>query len=719
MSPKKVNPIAVLAELDEIFAWKPPSLLQSPEFSSLCPELTLPARTFYDKHVDDRLSLRTVKPLASLQDDISNVASLHLTRFLERRPSVDRPNLGDWSLWQPAEGPIDADATEVAAFYTRSTSELSRRLANAIFLMPKTTDWPTGFIWCRSGEAVEEAIEEGSRSAPSAKRVARDENYGLLFPIKDGQLNFSKEEFDCMEPEMIMNLEMVVSHSSFMGSWQILAVSSEARMLLTELGRATLQSSFPYKRCGTLNYSSNLTTILRKVDASATPWRVPTPDPNDAGTSSATVSSLRRSTRLKPSPGVSSSPVKTASKLKRTPGSPTLVTPAAKRRPKSTAHPFSELTVESLLQLGWCRALRTDATVIVFSCGNLERIGIRHRETQTIYLSDLIDATNCEDGYVKLHVGLYITIIQDTIDRIIQSTAEDPGGDPKTGEKRPSDDAASGKRKRQKTSHPGHSDPDVESALSIAGTRNLALLHMQYDIYNSPTPASFIRSAPPLSNVLPDLPFTQPPVKRRYAEHEYITLTLTSEIAAGATGVVHAATLHVVAPEGTTLLENVVVKIAFLAEQQKRMVHEYEVYRRLTRSDVQGIPKVYGMFDDLEGGAIALVMSHCGSCLSALQPDPAVALSVLSEQRAHFIAILENIHRAGVHHHDIRPENLMLTEAGEAAIIDFDRANFDPTSGRKQREMERLIAILDGAYYDSDMGSPRTTRTLRSDDGNE
>ncbi|KAJ7483515.1 hypothetical protein FB451DRAFT_1364418 [Mycena latifolia] len=75
-----------------------------------------------------------------------------------------------------------------------------------------------------------------------------------------------------------------------------------------------------------------------------------------------------------------------------------------------------------------------------------------------------------------------------------------------------------------------------------------------------------------------------------------------------------------------------------------------------------------------------------------------------------FLAILEYIYRAGVRHHDIRPENLMITETGHAAIIDFDRADLSPTAGQKRREMERLSELLNGSYYhDPSMGSPATT----------
>lgn len=59
--------------------------------------------------------------------------------------------------------------------------------------------------------------------------------------------------------------------------------------------------------------------------------------------------------------------------------------------------------------------------MIVFNCGNLERIGIRHRKTQTLYLSDLININSCRHpAYGKLQVGLYIAAIKDAVDRTVQ-----------------------------------------------------------------------------------------------------------------------------------------------------------------------------------------------------------------------------------------------------------------------------------------------------------
>ena len=58
---------------------------------------------------------------------------------------------------------------------------------------------------------------------------------------------------------------------------------------------------------------------------------------------------------------------------------------------------------------------------MVLHSGNHEIIGIRHRETQTLYISHVIEPHSCSNpAYGKIQVGIYIAAIQETIDRAEQ-----------------------------------------------------------------------------------------------------------------------------------------------------------------------------------------------------------------------------------------------------------------------------------------------------------
>jgi hypothetical protein len=70
---------------------------------------------------------------------------------------------------------------------------------------------------------------------------------------------------------------------------------------------------------------------------------------------------------------------------------------------------------------------------MVLHSGNHEIIGIRHRKTQTLYISHAIEPHSCSNpAYGKIQVGIYIAALQETIDREMQviEAKEKRGRDP-------------------------------------------------------------------------------------------------------------------------------------------------------------------------------------------------------------------------------------------------------------------------------------------------
>ena len=109
-----------------------------------------------------------------------------------------------------------------------------------------------------------------------------------------------------------------------------------------------------------------------------------------------------------------------------------------------------------IITQAWARAVVNDATFIIFHCGDRERIGIRHRESQTLYLSDLIDTTTCNDPtYGEIQVGLHLAIIQDALQRQEQRSSECPTSSSK---KRPAEGGQTSmpEPKRKKTADIEH-----------------------------------------------------------------------------------------------------------------------------------------------------------------------------------------------------------------------------------------------------------------------
>ncbi len=153
----------------------------------------------------------------------------------------------------------------------------------------------------------------------------------------------------------------------------------------------------------------------------------------------------------------------------------------------------------------------------------------------------------------------------------------------------------------------------------MASNRDVVLLYLQYGVYDSPIPASFLRSAPPIMAHprCPTPPFSSRAL-RSYGLEECLTIILTSEIGRGATGVVHRGTLTPEIWDGAMPLD-VVVKLAFDSEQRDALRSEYEVYRHLKSKGVHGIATALGIFDDSEGCACALVLLYAGVPLSESQ----------------------------------------------------------------------------------------------------
>ena len=113
----------------------------------------------------------------------------------------------------------------------------------------------------------------------------------------------------------------------------------------------------------------------------------------------------------------------------------------------------------------WAQAVRTNSTILVLHSGNHEIIGIRHRKSQTLYISNVIEPHAASPAYGKIHVGLYIAALWDVMDRIQQDLqAEKENGknapsDPPSdgggeGEDKDEDEDDHRSKKRPRTTHP-------------------------------------------------------------------------------------------------------------------------------------------------------------------------------------------------------------------------------------------------------------------------
>nr|GAT46392.1 predicted protein [Mycena chlorophos] len=64
----------------------------------------------------------------------------------------------------------------------------------------------------------------------------------------------------------------------------------------------------------------------------------------------------------------------------------------------------------------WAQATKADATFLSINAGLFELIGLRHRQEQTLYLSDIIRPSS-DANYYELETGLFLAIMQDAMRR--------------------------------------------------------------------------------------------------------------------------------------------------------------------------------------------------------------------------------------------------------------------------------------------------------------
>ncbi|KAF4622915.1 hypothetical protein D9613_001544 [Agrocybe pediades] len=238
--------------------------------------------------------------------------------------------------------------------------------------------------------------------------------------------------------------------------------------------------------------------------------------------------------------------------------------------------------------------------------------------------------------------------------------------------------------------------------------RELALMTLNYGIYCSPVPATFLRlSSPGISRDF------HPTSKSKFRPTGYIDMTLSQPMGKGAVGVVHPATVSIELEleSGDVVEHKLVVKLAFSRTQKAGLKHEYDVYSHFAKAGYVGnIVDVHGLFEDPDSNTLALVMENGGRSLAHLNDEEEdgvdqVTGATIGKQWTLTACLnaLKSIHAAGVHHGDIRPHNVLFDDKGRVKIIDFDSSTFDPDQINErmfENELSRLEAVLDGSYVD-------------------
>jgi serine/threonine protein kinase len=95
-------------------------------------------------------------------------------------------------------------------------------------------------------------------------------------------------------------------------------------------------------------------------------------------------------------------------------------------------------------------------------------------------------------------------------------------------------------------------------------------------------------------------------------------------------------------------------------------------------------PNVCRIFDliEIEGRELVSMEYVDGATLlDVLQERGPLELKEAQDIASQFLAGLEAIHKAGLVHRDVKPENIMLTRAGRVVVMDFGLARQEADGG--------------------------------------
>ncbi|KAK0205957.1 hypothetical protein DFS33DRAFT_1257225 [Desarmillaria ectypa] len=639
--------------LEELFNFVPPPLQHDPDSEVPAPDWS--PVTFYDKHLDDSLILKQVKVLPLLISTLSEALDDHVSSFNSRGKPFYYPYI---AVRQDSYNKtVVSTASDISGRFCEGGYPFIQA-ASVLAFHPDQSELKSVFVM--SGRLAEDPPDFHS------------EQFSLQHTIETG--SFMSTMLEALDDELGALLLSVRKSLPHMAVYEAYALSGKT--VLEEMSGLSSLAVFPWKSGGG--------SRCRQVS-----HQVPPPDSDTErlkkSALNASISSKKPEHRRLPKP---------SRKADATMQSITTPKKAASHRYMANAADF--------VQRAWAHAVGFDSTVIIFDCGNYLRIGIRHRKTQTLYLSDLVDVCSRKDPvYGKLLVGIFLAIIRDALDRAplldLSLTGVNKHSTQMTSRKRRHnrDEAVPVRRSRRKLGEPSEEvDPEVMLViLSELSTRNVALLYLQDGRFNSMFPSFFIRAESSSR-------------KRSYRYDECSTLVLLKKIGHGAVGEVYEASLDVDFNGGNIAHypHKVIVKLAFYEEQTEKLRHEYSIYRYLSTgpNQVKNIPRAFGFFEDVESEAGVLILSHAGVALAFRSTPPGTGAEVSAEERDTFMQTLKSIHAAGVAHGDIRSWNLLEDDKGGLFIADFDRAKIHGSQRQMAAELKRMGFLLDGANIDDD-----------------
>jgi hypothetical protein len=375
-------------KLEEFWGWRPPLLERHPDHTKSAK--TRPP-THYDTHLHKSLILKRIVRLPSLLTDLENVVDKAVDAarpFLPRtKKTSEFPH--PWTRKQAVDNLVTSlhDEEGVANFYMNTTAKFCAPVASMLGL--QHAEWISSLIWDRQTHQKASAIADGFLKINT--KVETDDF--LRSPLKEE----AKNDLNAIAQAKFLHLAVWEFKSLLAGDIEVMqAIGSHSGSFHWQACTKVVDS------CGTKKHLKHgrltSTGSPKGFDALETPWDI-----------KREVSGDHKRKRGRDDDDGDYSPNRNAVGEK----AHDII-----QQVKVFIRSSHQNTNCSGFRKTWAEAVHSDATLMIFSSGNFEFIGVRHRDSQTLFLSPLIEVQSIPT-YAKLHTGLYIAAFRDTAARAV------------------------------------------------------------------------------------------------------------------------------------------------------------------------------------------------------------------------------------------------------------------------------------------------------------
>ncbi|KAF9023352.1 hypothetical protein BDZ89DRAFT_1115121 [Hymenopellis radicata] len=339
---------------------------------------------FLDSHIDENLVLKRVEPRPPLIGQLADLVDKKLDG-LSNRDLLSDGMFGGTHRWYLKAADMNA-AQDIAKRHEKGPSFAACRLASSLLLHPDRPKAVPTITW---GSLEIETCDQHSSNQFLA------EHCFLQFP------DYSRADFLLQDYTAETASKLFALHRHQRVVAVALFFCPAAHTILRNMDELGTHKTFQWMA----NSESQISSpgkVSRPIDSPRPPWSLPEPIP------------VRPQDRTIQAPG--SSPIPPAifgllraqnrPKPRRKLGLLREIRAEVRRKfglfrggdgyretPEVVAGKKVEWREkpEQYVQRAWATAVRADASVIIFDCGNYLRVGVRHRETQTFLLSDLVN----------------------------------------------------------------------------------------------------------------------------------------------------------------------------------------------------------------------------------------------------------------------------------------------------------------------------------------